>query len=241
MKNNTFRFALICMCLLSFEITYARAGGGGNSGGGGGIIALILAPFLLIYGLIISYLLNKKNKKAKQLLQQIAQEDPMWNHRRMKARIEEIYFKVQSAWMERNQDLAKDCMSDRIYLKHKLQTDEMLRNGRKNILAKVNLKDATIFSVSDFQNDDLDTFAAHISGSMIDYEVDDVTGTILSGDSSKIESFTEIWHFIRQNNQWVLDEIDQNASMGDIRKGRLIKEPQTKFRVTSNQRLNRYH
>ena len=228
MKFKHLRFIGLLILVLTAEYALARAGGGGGSGSGGGILttilAFILAPFLLIYGAIVSVMLERKRNKAKRLLKQLELEDPLWNHRRMKARIEEIFLKVQKAWMERNQDLAKDCMSDRIYTKHKMQTDEMLANGRKNVLAKINLKEVMIISVADYDDDTKDSFSAHIKGSMIDYDVDDKTGNVLSGDKTKIESFKEIWHFIRKGNKWVLDEIDQDVTMGDIRKSELIKE-----------------
>lgn len=228
MKYNFIKLIGLLILTLAVEFTFARAGGGGGSAGSGGILttilAFILAPFLLIYGAIVSVMLERKRNKAKRLLKQLESEDPLWNHRRMKARIEEVFFKVQNAWMERNQDLAKDCMSERIYTKHKMQTDEMLKNGRKNILAKVNLKEAMIISVADYEDDKKDTFSAHIKGSMIDYDVDDKTANVLSGDKTKIETFREIWHFIRLENKWVLDEIDQDVTMGEIRKSEFIKE-----------------
>jgi len=229
MINKSIKFILLVILTLSIDFIFARAGGGGGSGGAGGgilmtILAFILAPFLLVYAVIVSIMLERKRNKAKHLLKQLESEDPLWNHRRMSARIEETFLKVQKAWTERDQNLAKDCMSERIYIKHKMQTDEMLVNGRKNVLAKVNLKEAMIISVSDYKDDSKDSFSAHIKGSMIDYDIDDKTSAVLSGDNSKIESFKEIWHFIRAGNKWVLDEIDQDVTIGDIRNGELIKE-----------------
>lgn len=228
MKYNLIKLIGLLIFTLTVEYAFARAGGGGGSSGGGGILttllAFILAPFLLIYAAIVSVMLERKRNKAKRLLKQLESEDPLWNHRRMKARIEEIFLKVQKAWMERDQDIAKDFMSNRIYTKHKMQTDEMIENGRKNVLAKINLKEAMIISVADYNDDTKDSFSAHIKGSMIDYDVDDKTGNLLSGDKTKIETFKEIWHFIREGNKWVLDEIDQNVTIGDIRKSELIKE-----------------
>lgn len=46
--------------------------------------------------------------------------------------------------------------------------------------------------------------------------VDDRTKLILSGSNNEPESFKEIWTFIRKNDQWVLDEIDQKVSLGDV-------------------------
>ena len=41
---------------------------------------------------------------------------------------------VQNAWRERNQDLANEFMSEYLYGKHKIQTEEMKLLKEKNIL-----------------------------------------------------------------------------------------------------------
>ncbi|MCL5774228.1 MAG: hypothetical protein M1536_07620, partial [Firmicutes bacterium] len=73
-----------------------------------------------------------------------------------------------------------------------------------------------IIGVKDFRDDSKDRFWVHIEGSMIDYIVDDETGSLLSGDTSKPESFSEIWSFIRGEKDWVLDEINQKAGIMEI-------------------------
>jgi hypothetical protein len=52
---------------------------------------------------------------------------------------------------------------------------------------------------------------------MIDYTIDDTNNRLVSGDSTKAESFTELWKFVRIGNTWVLDEIDQNVSLSDLK------------------------
>ncbi|MEY2509355.1 MAG: hypothetical protein QOE26_118 [Verrucomicrobiota bacterium] len=52
---------------------------------------------------------------------------------------------------------------------------------------------------------------------MIDYTIDDTNNRLVSGDSTKAESFTELWKFVRIGNTWVLDEIDQNVSSSDLK------------------------
>jgi hypothetical protein len=231
LKTNKKYIKTLLLVLFVFSAGYllARAGGGGGRLGGSGgplttFLAYILAPFFLIYIAVSSALLERKRNKAKHLIQKLETEDAIWNHRKMMARIDEVFLKVQIAWTERNQDLAKDYMSDRIYAKHKIQTDEMLKKGRKNVLDKINLEEAMIISVADYKDDASDSFSAHIKGSMIDYDIDENTNKVLSGYISEIESFTEIWHFIRDGNIWVLDEINQNITIGKVMNSKLIKE-----------------
>jgi hypothetical protein len=52
---------------------------------------------------------------------------------------------------------------------------------------------------------------------MIDYTIDDTNNRVVSGNNTKAESFTELWKFVRGGNAWVLDEIDQNVSLSDLK------------------------
>jgi predicted lipid-binding transport protein (Tim44 family) len=195
------------------ELAFARAGGGGGRGGGGSLIAL---PILIVYSLAVSWLVASKNRQCKDLTARLEAFDPMWNMDAISARVEETYFKVQEAWAARDQDIAKDYMSPRLYAKHKAQTDQMIREGRRNVLENVNLKQAKVIGVRDLRDDAKDRFWVHLKGSMVDYTVNDTTGGVVAGSMGKAENFTEIWSFVRGEKGWVLDEIDQEAGLTDI-------------------------
>jgi len=136
---------LTMVIILFPDEVMARAGGGSSKGGG--ILGLILWPFILIYSGIITYIAAKKNKQAKELLKQISKKDTMWDVGHIKSRVEEAYIKIQQAWRDRDQDIAREYMSNRLYMKHKLQTDDMLKRGIINVMENINLKEATIVSL----------------------------------------------------------------------------------------------
>lgn len=198
------------------ESAFARAGGGGGKGGGG-IITIILMPFLIIYSVILTRLVRKKNQESKKLLEQIESLDSSWDLNKIKARVEVTYFKIQEAWMARDQDIAKGYMSERLYSNHKAQTDQMIKESRKNVLEKINLTEAIVVEVADFVDDIKDRIWVHLEGSMIDYIVNSETNEFISGDKEKVEEFSELWKFTKvTENQWVLDEIDQKVSFFDL-------------------------
>lgn len=126
------------------------------------------------------------------------------------------YFKIQEAWRERNQDIAKEYMSNRLYTKHKLQTDDMLRRGIKNIMESINLEEATIVEILDYRDDSKDSFWVLIKGSMVDYTIVENTGDVIDGEKKNL-SFKELWRFKREDHGRVLDEIDQDVSISDLR------------------------
>lgn len=216
--------SILLVCVLATSIIYfmpenafARAGGGGG-GGKGGILTIILLPFLIVYSAILTHLVRKKNRESKKLLAKIEAIDSSWDLNKIKARIEIAFFKIQEAWMARDQDIAKEYMSERLYNKHKAQTDQMIKENRINNLERINLKEAKVVEVVDYVDDSKDRLWVYIEGSMIDYIVNSETGEHISGETDETEDFSELWKFMKNyNNEWVLDEIDQSAGIFDLR------------------------
>lgn len=215
------KFVLLIILTIVAECCFARAGGGGAGAAVAGgiltvILAFVLAPFIFIYAIIMTVLWRRKKRRAEHLANKLAEGDKMWNLHDMKARVELAFFKVQHAWMERNQELAREYMSQHIYEKHKAQTDAMISAGTKNILTGMNILNIMITSVEDYADNSRDAFVALIKGRMTDYHIDEQTKQVIKGNASKAEYFEELWRFIRVNDTWVLDEIDQEVSTGDL-------------------------
>jgi uncharacterized membrane-anchored protein YhcB (DUF1043 family) len=224
-KSITMLFSIFMLLTILPGEVFARAGGGG--GGGGkvmGILAIILIPIAIIVGIMISYYLNKRSKEASNLSRKIEKYDKSWNLQKMEKDVKETYFKIQEAWMERNQDIALDYMSESLYSLHKTQTDLMIKENRKNILNNIQLNKVKIVEIEDYKKDSIDHFWAYISGSMIDYIADDVTGNLISGDSHETQTFAEVWKFVRgPENRWVLDCIEQDI-LGNLMHFRSFSE-----------------
>lgn len=199
------------LLLLAPEVALARAGGGGGHGKGSWL-NLVMLPIFLIYSAIVTYQVRKKSQACNDLLARLEKQDPAWDIDSIKHRVEQVFFKVQQAWMARDQNLAKDCMSNAIFEKHKLQTDQMIAQHRKNMLENINLTDRDIVDVEDFSDNKKDRFWVCLKGSMIDYTINDTNNGIVSGSRSG-DKFSELWKFIRSGESWILDEIDQKVSL----------------------------
>lgn len=229
MRPSWFKHS-VWMCVLASSVAFfpaeawARAGGGGGGGGGrGGIVNLIVLPLCIAYSLFVSYLVYRKHKQSQQTLEK-ARADHFWDPDSLKERVKHVFFKVQEAWMARNQDLARDCMSRKLFQDHKQQTDLMKTNGTKNVLENIHLKRARIVEVLDYDDNSKDQFWVHIEGSMIDYTINDKTGDVVSGRKNKAESFKELWKFLREDHGWVLDEIDSSVQANDLLKMNSVTE-----------------
>lgn len=230
-KTVAYGCGLICLLLLLSALLpadlCARAGGGGGGGGGGGtggILGIILYPLFLIYIGILHFKIYRKNKEAAALIEKFAASDSGWRMESLKQRIEECFYRVQEAWTKRNQDLARNYMSRRLYEKHREQTNRMIRDGEKNILKNIELLGAKIVEAIDYTDNSKDSFWAYIKGSMIDYTVTDPEGKVIEGDPEVNGKFVELWKFTREDGRWVLDEIDSDVSLEDLDALRSRKE-----------------
>jgi hypothetical protein len=223
LKNKILtRIILLSILLINCAGVFARAGGAssGKLGLWGIILAIILLPFFLIYSGILKFFTSQRKRSATNLINKLETTDGIWNERSMSARAEEVFLSVQKAWMERNMDMAKEFVSQRLYT----QTDDMITRGVKNYLSDIQLEPVTIFSVSDYKDNSKDSFSAKISGRMLDYELNESTNIVTKGDRNGPRYFEDIWTFIRNENTWIADEVVNNVSLGDITKGRAFSE-----------------
>jgi predicted lipid-binding transport protein (Tim44 family) len=205
--------ATLLLCLPAGE-ALARAGGGGG-GGPLGKLWLVLLPILILYSAVLGVLVFHKNREARAALKK-ASRDPFWNPDAIQDRIEHVYFRVQEAWTKADQGLARDCLSERIFEKHRMQTDQMRAEGTRNVLEAIRLSQVKIVEIADFRDNAKDHLWAVISGSMVDYTVRESTGEIIQGRKNKAEAFQELWKFVRRPHGWVLDEIDSSVEIGDL-------------------------
>ena len=216
-------FGAVALVALAAGYCLGRAGGGGGGGhasshsyssshgsysgqgdGGTVLILLLVVVAVLVYVAVQNFQLKAELKDkftaVRNLTEELEKRDPLWNLQAMTSRVNEVFYKVQAAWTERNQELARDCMSDKLYHRHKTQTDQMLADKTRNVLENILLAEVLIYSVADYQDNARDTFAAQLTGSMIDYTLKEARGYVTVGDRVNPQEFTEIWFFVRQND-----------------------------------------
>ena len=126
----------------------------------------------------------------------IKAKDPNFDERAFLDRAQTSFFKVQQAWAARNQDLARECMSDALYERHKMQTDQLIANHRIDVLENIVIGNAHIMSAH--AGDAFDSIVIAFTASMTDYTIDENTRQMVSGNQFR-QTFTEFWTFIRKS------------------------------------------
>lgn len=233
---------LIVLVINIPSIASARAGGGGSGGGGGGggsgssshhsgtpdgysdrtnpIASIInLGMFFCISSagvIIYKVKLSKKKIDSISAIKGLSKKDFNWDYDQMKSDIEEAFYKIQNAWIERNQDLAKEYMSERLYIRHRSKTGWMKVRKEKNILENMKLIKATPIAVKDRDGVGEDIVWIHIKAKAKDYVINEESGELIEGNRYRSIPFEEYWKFIRDDQRWILDEIRQIDDIDDL-------------------------
>lgn len=219
-------FTLVLSICLTTPTIYARAGGGSGSGGGGGGSSsshsnhssnrssnhsyitgfVVLGTFSLFVYAIKKYdviVLSSKNRKK---LKNSARQDPLWNEDTVIARIEEIYYKVQVAWSDKDLVTLKKYLTPSLFEEWKLKLEWDEYRYQQNILESIRLLDQKIIFMNDDIDDTKDYFIAYIQGKIKDYVMDTIDHTVIRENEP---NFVEYWRFIRIDNNFYLDAVFQ--------------------------------
>ena len=218
MIRKSISFTLLFLSTLS---AFARAGGGG--GGSGSVYGRGLGVLLALINLaLISFFVYRKNKRARQLISQLHSQDTIWNYDQMIDFAQDVFVKMQNAWMERNMELVKDIVTERLYQDYQKKLDWQKVKHEQNIIEDIEIKRTEIIGMEDHAGKDKDRFTIYIKGKLVDYTISDKTGKIYTNKAKGKTSFVDLYYFLRKEEKWVLDRIENDVSLGKILKAKEI-------------------
>jgi predicted lipid-binding transport protein (Tim44 family) len=125
----------------------------------------------------------------------IKAHDPNFDQAAFLDRAQTAFFKLQQAWQARNQDLARDVMSESLYERHKMQTDHLLANHQIDVLDNIVIGHADVVGAT--AATPYDSILVSFSATMTDYTIDENTKHVVSGNQFP-QTFSERWTFIRR-------------------------------------------
>lgn len=191
----------------------ASAGGGGSGGGGGGGGILVL-PFVLIAAFAAWWARRKQIQKATKALVNARQADPSWND--VTTRATDVFYAFQQDWSDFNEQAMTAYLTPYYFEHVKLILKAMRLLHRQNRMTNVIVANAIVFNVNDETQNSLDNFDIEITADVKDEIVDTDTGVVLFTNPTVL---TEVWHFKRQSELWMLDGIGQASAEKMIEKG----------------------
>lgn len=218
---NPYSLTVIIM-LLEMGDAFARAGGPTNSSSeGGGIatfLAIILTPFFIIYSYFVTRASRKKEKQNAELLKALALHNTDWEIVHLKNRVEVCFLKVESGWNNRDVNISKNYLSEGLYRDHLKRIEEMKRNNIRNYIKRPSLDSMRIVQIDDNPEMMNDSFWAHMTMSMIDYTVDTTDEKILKGSPDTVVTSEELWKFIFNGKDWVVDQINRKVDIKTLKR-----------------------
>lgn len=145
-------------------------------------------------------------------LRHIRRTDPGFDPSRIAGYVGMIFRTTQHAWMAGDIGPLRDRLTSEMHGAMQAQYDRLQSTGRVNRVAEIEIT-ATVTEA--WQERGRDYVTAHISGSMIDYTVDEARASVVEGSSEIPREVEEFWTFTRPAglNFWMLSAI-QTTSAG---------------------------
>ena len=242
MRSKCVLKCLIVICLLLFaDNLLARGGGGGGHGGGGHssfshsnygnnnnsnnnsddasvgeIILIILAFIAMALASSLMTYIYLKSVFSKKIIEQASKKDVLWNFNDMKLHAKNTFYKIQVAWENRDINSIENIITSRLYHKYDMMLKEMIQNDEKNLISKINIEEIFIIGCEDFHDDSKDRYVACIRGTILDYTIIESTKKIIKNYDKTEERFMDNYHFVRNDNYWLLEDIDNSVDIWSV-------------------------
>jgi predicted lipid-binding transport protein (Tim44 family) len=142
-------------------------------------------------------------------LEQITRSDPYFNESSLKETAQDIFFRIQAAWMNRSLEGAENIITDEMATTMATEFAGMKAKGQSNRLENIAVRKVEITEA--WQESGMDYITVLFTANLLDYTVDDKSGQVVAGDRNNPVKFEEFWTFCRASGQphWELTAINQ--------------------------------
>ena len=142
-------------------------------------------------------------------LRRFRQVDPGFSEDALKETFQDIFFRVQAAWMRRSLEGMYGILAPEMVAYFGEQFAEMKRQGRINRLENIAVRRVEVTEV--WQEEGRDYVTAMITANLLDYSEGERTGEVVGGDRLNPVKFQEFWTFCRDLgvSGWQLVGINQ--------------------------------
>ncbi|MFB3926535.1 MAG: Tim44 domain-containing protein [Syntrophales bacterium] len=139
----------------------------------------------------------------------IRQMDPSFDEKKFQDACMDYFFKIQGAWAGRDMRAARDILTDEMYGAIQADADRLKAEKRINKLDNIAVR--TVEITEAWQEEGKDFITVRFYANLLDYTIDEVTGSVVSGSSTEPVKFEEYWTFTRPvgSNPWKLSAINQ--------------------------------
>jgi predicted lipid-binding transport protein (Tim44 family) len=142
-------------------------------------------------------------------LSHIRQMDAGFDEGAFRELVSDRFFQIQAAWMRRDLDKLRPLLSEEMVQAFRGQIEEARAKRRINKLENISVRSVDITEAWQEQGNDFVT--VRFLANLLDYTVDESTGTVVDGSDSVPVKFEEYWTWVRPvgPNPWRLAAINQ--------------------------------
>ena len=139
---------------------------------------------------------------------EIRRSDPRFDPDLFKEGAQDIFFKVQAAWMRRDLTGVQSLMGSQMSEEYRRQFDEMKAAGTVNRLENIAVRSVDIVDAG--IEGEYAYVVVKFSANLLDYTVEEATGRVVSGSDSEPVKFQERWSFGAPVNtsDWRLEGVE---------------------------------
>lgn len=127
----------------------------------------------------------------------LIEKDPNFSESDMRDKISNLYVRMQNAWQDKNFEPMRPYMTDALYNQFSLQLDGLIRANQTNYVERIAVLDVSLNGWKESEAND--ALVATVSTRIVDYNVDDKTGKVVSGSKTAEKFMTYQWTLVRSS------------------------------------------
>ena len=137
----------------------------------------------------------------------IKQSEPDFDPEKFKEIAQDVFFKVQAAWMRRDASSVQGLIGQQLKTEYETQFADLKQKGLINRLENIAVRNIEIVDVG------MEGREVYIkvlfTANLLDYTVEESSGKVVKGDSTEPVKFEEFWTFARpiDSTLWKLEGI----------------------------------
>lgn len=142
-------------------------------------------------------------------LQYIRQMDSSFDEARFKESVTDLFFKIQSAWGNRDLGIAAGVLTEEMRSALQGDVNELKTKRQINRIENIAVRGVEITEA--WQESGQDFITVLFTANVLDYTVDEASGSVIAGSKIDPVKFEEFWTVTRPvgNNPWRLSAINQ--------------------------------
>jgi predicted lipid-binding transport protein (Tim44 family) len=171
--------------------------------------------------IIISYSQRyfKKNS-CQKLLRKISVHEPLWDETEILNHVRKSFIEIQEAWCDKNLGKLRKLLHPTLFIEWNMKINDMAAKGVRDVMKHISIGDVEIIHIKNYNDDEKDEFTVGIDAGASNETLDN-NGNVIS---SRALLFYEFWTFERENNEWVLREINKKRKEGEFLKPNINEE-----------------